>query len=119
MASAEREPAEPARTILRRLLLAVIGAALAVGPASGAPKVQSVTIHQMAFGPTPAGLRVGDVIEWVNDDILVHSATARDKSFDVELKPKAHVRMTLKRAGTLAFFCRYHPGMTGRLVVAK
>lgn len=73
----------------------------------------------MAFGASPAGLRVGDVIEWVNNDIFVHSATARDKSFDVELKPKAHVRMTLKQAGTVAFYCRYHPGMTGKLAVGK
>ena len=73
----------------------------------------------MAFGPAPTSLRVGDAIEWVNNDIFLHSATAKDKSFDVELKPKAHVRMVVNAAGTVAFFCRYHPGMTGRLVVAK
>ena len=105
--------------IPRRLFLALAGAALAAAPASAAPKVYTVTIQQMAFGPAPAGLRVGDTIEWVNNDIFVHSATARDKSFDVELKPKARVRMKLKRAGTAAFYCRYHPGMTGRLAVAN
>ena len=73
----------------------------------------------MAFGAAPAGLRVGDVLEWVNNDIFVHSATARDKSFDLELKPKARVQITLKQAGTVAFYCRYHPGMTGKLAVAK
>jgi plastocyanin len=120
MACHKREPAEQRRAIPRRLLLAVVaGAALAAVPASAAPKVHVVTIRQMTFGPTPVGLRVGDVVEWVNSDIFLHSATAKDKSFDVELKPKAHVRMTLKRAGTLAFFCRYHLGMTGWLVVAK
>ena len=119
MASDKREPAEQKRAIPRRLLLALAGAALSAVPASAAPRVYTVTIQQMTFGPTPAGLRVGDVVEWVNNDIFVHSATARDKSFDVELKPKARVRMTLKQAGTLAFFCRYHPGMTGRLVVVR
>lgn len=73
----------------------------------------------MAFGPVPADLRVGDTIEWVNNDIFLHSATARDKSFDVDLKPKAHVRIVLKKAGRIAFYCRYHPGMTGILVVSK
>ena len=73
----------------------------------------------MTFGAVPAGLRVGDVIEWVNNDIFVHSVTARDKSFDLELKPKARVRMVLKRPGTVAFYCRYHPGMTGTLAVGK
>jgi plastocyanin len=115
----ERGPAEQKGAIPRRLLLALAGAAIVAVPASAAPKVYTVTIQQMAFGALPAGLRIGDVIEWVNNDIFVHSATARDKSFDLELKPKAHVRMTLKQAGTVAFYCRYHPGMMGRLVVGK
>jgi plastocyanin len=117
--SLQRGPAEQMGAIPRRLLLALAGAAIAAVPASASPKVYTVTIHQMAFGTVPAGLRVGDVVEWVNNDIFVHSATARDKSFDVELKPKARVRMTLKQSGTVAFYCRYHPGMTGKLAVGK
>ena len=107
------------KTIPRRRLLALAGAALVAVPASAAPKVYTVTLQQMAFGPVPAGLRVGDTIEWVNNDIFLNSATARDKSFDVELKPKAHVRIVLKKPGRIAFYCRYHPGMMGTLVVAK
>jgi plastocyanin len=105
--------------IPRRLLLALAGAAFVAVPVSAAPKVYTITIQQMAFGPVPAGLRIGDTLEWVNNDIFLHSATAKDKSFDLELKPKAHMRMVLKTAGTFAFFCRYHPGMMGRLVVVK
>lgn len=78
-----------------------------------------MTIQQMAFGATPASVRVGDTIEWVNNDIFVHSATAKDGSFDIELKPRTRTQMVLKRAGIVAFFCRYHPGMTGRLAVVK
>jgi plastocyanin len=103
--------------ITRRGLLALAGAVFIAVPASAAPRIYTVTIQQMAFGPTATGLRVGDIIEWVNNDIFVHSATAKDKSFDIELKPKAHVRMTLKQARTVAFYCRYHPGMMGRLRV--
>jgi plastocyanin len=114
----QRGSAEQKGAIPRRLLLALAGAAIVAVPASAAPKVYTVTIQQMAFGALPAGLRVGDVIEWVNNDIFVHSATARDKSFDLELKPKAHARMVVKKAGRFAFYCRYHPGMTGTLVVA-
>jgi plastocyanin len=107
------------------LVAVLAGAALAAAPVcalaakSRAPAVYTVAIAAMKFGPTPGALHVGDTIEWVNNDIFVHSATARDKSFDVELKPKAHVRTTLRKAGTFAFACRYHPGMTGTLVVTK
>jgi plastocyanin len=104
------------------------GAALAAAPVCGlafaearskAPAIYTVTLAAMKFGPTPASIHVGDTIEWVNDDIFVHSATAKDNSFDVELKPKAHLWMTFHRAGTYPFGCRYHPGMTGTLVVVR
>jgi plastocyanin len=121
----QREPAADQTSlrefeaIPRRLLLALAGAVFVAVPASAATKVYTVTLQQMAFGPVAAGLRVGDTLEWVNNDIFLHSATAKDKSFDLELKPKAHVHMVLKKAGTFAFFCRYHSGMIGRLAVAK
>ena len=83
------------------------------------PVIYTVTLQQMKFGPLPATIHVGDTIEWTNNDIFVHSATARDKSFDVELKPKAHVRTTFRQAGTFPFACRYHPGMVGTVVVAQ
>jgi plastocyanin len=79
----------------------------------------AVNIADMAFGAPPANLRVGDTIEWVNADIFEHSATAKDGSFDVTLRPKARVRIVLKRAGKVAFYCRYHPGMVGVLVVSR
>ena len=96
------------------------GAALAAAPASAyaaKPAVHTVTLAQMSFGKVPGSIRVGDSIEWVNDDIFVHSATAQDKSFDVELKPKAHARTVFRKAGRFAFTCRDHPGMKGVVVV--
>jgi plastocyanin len=84
-----------------------------------APAVYTVTLADMKFGPTPVEIRVGDTIEWVNNDIFEHTATASDKSFDVDLKPKVHLWTTFHQAGTYAFACRFHPGMTGKLVVVK
>lgn len=120
MASNRRVPAAGAH---RRRILALIGAACVAAPtlaraAAPAARVRTITIREMAFGPVSGPLRVGDVVEWVNADIFRHTATAKDGSFDVDLAPKARGRITLKKAGTVAFSCRYHPGMTGRLVVA-
>ena len=121
MASGKRAPAAP----LRRWVLALIGAAFAAaapivpGAAAGPPRVRTITIQSMAFGAVPADLRVGDVIEWVNADIFRHSATAKDGSFDADVAPKARVRVVLRKAGAVAFYCRYHPGMTGRLAVGS
>ena len=106
-------------------LALLAGAALAAVPVTGAlaakapaPRVYTVSIQQMKFSPAPPkSIRVGDTVEWVNNDIFVHSATAKDQSFDAELKPRQHLWTTFHAAGTYAFYCRYHPGMTGTLVV--
>jgi plastocyanin len=77
----------------------------------------TVVLDKLKFGPLPAELHVGDVIIWQNKDILHHTATARDKSFDVDLPAGAEGRTTLEQAGSFDFYCRFHPGMTGTLVV--
>jgi plastocyanin len=107
---------------VRSLSLAVTAAVLALPPASpaaAASKVHTVIIDKMKFGPVPAGIRAGDTIIWVNRDFLKHTATARDKSFNVELPPKFSGKTVIRHSGTIAFYCIYHPGMTGLLKVAK
>lgn len=106
--------------ILQKVALAL---ALTLPLAFAAPTPAAATdylvvIEKMKFGPTPDNLRVGDVIVWQNKDILRHTATARDKSFDVDLPPGAEVKTTMTQAGSFAFFCRFHPGMTGILTVS-
>ena len=81
-----------------------------------AHRVHVIVIDKMQYGPMPTGVRAGDIIEWTNHDILEHSATARDGHFDVDLKPGASGRITAT-AGSLEFFCKFHPTMAGTLVV--
>ena len=88
-------------------------------PAAAAPRVHTVVIDKMKFGPVPAGIRVGDTILWVNKDFLKHTATARDRSFNIELPPKTAGKTLIRRSGSIAFYCIYHPGMTGSLSVGK
>ena len=107
---------------VRPLSLAVAAAVLALPPASpaaAAPKVHTIIIDKMKFGPTPAGIHTGDTIIWVNRDMFKHSATARDKSFNVDLPPNSRRKTVIRHSGAIAFYCIYHPGMTGSLSVAK
>ena len=90
-----------------------------VSPSWGAgPRVHRIGIDKLAFGPAPGGLHVNDVVEWTNSDILRHTATATDGSFDIDLPAGATGRTILKRAGDIPYVCRFHPGMKGRLDVA-
>jgi plastocyanin len=112
------------RTLVLIVSLALAGGSLPVSAATApsrhattpAHAVHVIWIDKMQYGPMPTDVHAGDIIEWVNHDIFEHSATARDGRFDVDLKPGATVRMTAV-AGTTAFFCKFHPGMTGTLVV--
>jgi len=83
------------------------------------PKVVQVTIEKVAFGPVPAGLAVGDTIEWVNKDVFDHTTTARSSAWDVVIPAGKTVRVVMKEAGTFEYYCKFHPNMTGTVAVKK
>ena len=91
---------------------------LAIAPATAAPPptVHTVVIAKMRFGPLPKNVRAGDVILWVNKDVVKHTATARDRSFNLDLAAGASGKTVIRNAGSIAFYCIYHPGMKGVLV---
>lgn len=108
-------PTRPTR--LAGALLAALLLAPALAGAAVAAE-HTIIIEKMSFGSLPEDLKVGDTVVWQNKDIFAHTATARDESFDVDLPAGAEGRMELTAEGSFDFFCRYHPGMTGTLVVS-
>jgi plastocyanin len=102
--------------------LALLGTLFALGACGGPqgrppPKTYVIRADAMTFSPAVTHLRAGDVIVWTNKDVLQHSATAANGSFDVELPPNATAKTTVTGVGTIKFTCRYHPGMAGQLQV--
>jgi plastocyanin len=105
---------------LRRSILDVASAgALLLGawPAAAAPHSYTVVIDKLKFGPVLAALHKGDTIVWVNKDFVMHSATATDHSFDINLPPGKAGKTVLTKSGSIPFGCRYHPNMHGVLQV--
>jgi plastocyanin len=104
---------------MRRSTSAVISlfaiALAAAAPAAAA--VVNIEIKGIAFPPANISAKVGDTVEWTNKDFVAHTATARDKSFDVILPPGKSGRAVLKKAGTIDYYCRYHPTMKGEIKV--
>ena len=76
-----------------------------------------VEIKNLIFGPVEVKARVGDTIVWENRDVFAHTATATDKSFDVMLPPKKSGSLTVTKAGTFDYFCKFHPNMKAKLTV--
>lgn len=104
---------------MKQLLLLAAVALTAAAPPRAAPPERShvIVMDNLKFGPVPADLRVGDTLLWQNRDMFRHTATARDGSFNVDLPAGKAGKTRLTKPGTVIFYCRYHPGMTGRLNV--
>ena len=100
-----------------RLMPAVIFGLAGVLQQPAAAATLHILVQDLAFNNVPATAHVGDVIEWSNKDFIDHTATARDGSFDLVLPAGKTVRSTLEHAGKVAFYCRFHPQMTGVITV--
>ena len=77
-----------------------------------------ITIDNLVFAPAEITAHVGDTIEWINKDVFAHTATARNGDFDVTTPPKKTVTSVLKKAGSVEYYCRYHPNMKAVLTIA-
>ena len=85
-----------------------------VAPA-GAAETIKVAIDNVAYEPVTISARVGDTIVWTNNDLVAHTATARDKSWDYMILPKKTARFTVKKAGNIEYYCKFHPNMVGHI----
>jgi plastocyanin len=90
---------------------------LAMSVSAHAATIQ-ITMENLVISPAEASAKVGDTIEWINKDIFAHTATARNGDWDVTMPPKKTVTSVLKKAGTVEYYCRFHPNMKATLIVA-
>lgn len=94
--------------------LATLALALTAVPAEAA--TIEVTIDKLVFSPATVEAKVGDTIEWVNKDVIAHTATVKG-GWEVMIPPKKAASLTLKAAGAVDYFCRFHPNMKGHVTV--
>src|SRR6476620_9090619 len=96
-----------------------IVAALMVGASISAHAATiQITMENLVISPAEASAKVGDTVEWINKDIFAHTATARNGDWDVTLPPKKTITSVLKKAGTVEYYCRFHPNMKATLTIA-
>ena len=90
------------------------------GLTSGAARATvQITISGIAFAQIKQPLTVGDTIEWINKDVVAHTATARNKDWRVVIPETGKATLVLKKPGTVDYYCEYHPNMTERLVIRE
>ena len=103
---------QPGRMLI--IAAALISGALAV-PAHAA--TIQIAMENLVFSPAEATAKVGDTIEWINKDVFAHTATARNGDFDVTMPPKKTVTSVVRKAGTIEYYCRFHPNMKAVLKI--
>jgi len=77
-------------------------------------------MRTMTFGPKRLEITVGTTVRWTNNDQLVHTITADDRSWDSgPIEPGKTWSHTFTQPGEYAFHCTPHPFMKAVIVVRQ
>lgn len=95
-----------------------IGAAVALTTnplhAHDGPHEIEVEISDFVFAPAMIEVLAGDTVIWTNKDIAPHTASAEDGEWDTgTLERNQRAEIKFDTPGTFAYFCAFHPHMTG------
>ena len=75
-----------------------------------------VEIGNFKFKPEAPSAKPGDVIVWINKDIVPHTVTAKDGSWDSGLiEAGGQWELVVTKETIPAYSCRFHPSMTAKL----
>lgn len=83
------------------------------------PTTHTVTIEGMKFDPESLTVAAGDIVVWLNKDLVAHTATSSEAGiFDSKLiAPDKSWKLTVRKKGDFAYACTYHPTMKATLHV--
>ncbi len=80
----------------------------------------TVLIEGSHFVTKSLPVKVGDTVTWVNKDIVPHTATAKDRSWDTGLiKSGGRASITISAGMTTEYFCEYHPVMVASIKISQ
>ena len=109
-------------------LVAALAMAGCGGTSYGAPgcsattavATTSVAIQASAFSPRCIKVSAGDTVTFTNNDTVPHTVTADDGTYDGALATTGVTKVfthPFPTAGTSAYHCTIHLGMTGTVIV--
>ena len=104
-----------ATNAVRPAFLALLLGTAAIAVPAQAETIE-VTIDRLGYAPAEIEAKVGDEVEWINKDALVHTATVTGGA-EVLLPAKKSGRLRLQEPGSFDYICRYHPNMKGHITV--
>jgi plastocyanin len=105
-----------------KIQLALCAFIAMAAPAAAAEVKADIKLFQ--FQPKEIMVKPGDSITWLNGDDIEHSVTAgkpgkETKQFDSGFFTKdGTFTQAFSEAGTIEYFCKRHPSMKGKIVIA-
>ncbi|MEZ4505151.1 MAG: cupredoxin family copper-binding protein [Thermomicrobiales bacterium] len=81
----------------------------------------AVDIKGFQFNPATTEVKVGDTVTWTNNDSTPHTATQKPSGSGFQsgtLQPGDSFSYTFETAGTYDYYCEFHSGMTGQIIVS-
>lgn len=91
----------------------------AAAPATSAGGGVAIGMKNIAFDPKAVTVKVGQEITWTDNESVEHNVVATsgaDFKSDIFGEGKTF-KYTPEKAGTIAYECTIHPGMTGTITV--
>ncbi len=87
--------------------------------AGGRAEEGAVTIANFAYDPETIEVAVGSTVTWTNEDGAPHTATGQDRDVlqSGTIATGETYSQTFDEAGTIEYFCEFHPNMKGTVVV--
>ncbi len=97
--------------------------------ADTANKVTIVGVKGLkSYSPNPIKIKVGDIVTWINADIISHTVTS-GKDYNPLISGKIFnsggmisnnvYKVKFAVPGTFDYFCLFHPDMKGQIIVSK
>ncbi len=89
-------------------------------PAGSSPIGEAeVKIDNFSFSPTPLKVKAGTTVTWKNGDDVPHNIESTQHKFSSPvLDTDQKFQFVFKDPGEYTYFCKLHPKMTGKIVVA-
>lgn len=81
----------------------------------------AVDIADFAFNPAVTEVVVGTTVTWTNNDSAPHTVTQQPSGSGFQsgtLEPGASFGYTFDTVGTYDYYCEFHSGMTGQVIVS-
>lgn len=106
--------------MLLKTVLSILAGLLISGSVQALNKKNSysVNIENMKYTPEALSVKKGDTIIWTNNDLVPHTVTAIDNSFDSKVIDAGKTwTLVVKKVGPKDYKCSFHPTMIAKIVV--